>query len=461
MKPKFTFPIAYQVIVVAYISLFFIPNTLSVFSASLADHPFKGISNSRRLSLRGNPSDLPLLARRQIGIWQEFPVPVLNTLFSADFVSPDDGWAVGTDGKIVRWNGTVWTSYPSPANSGLTGIRLLSQEDGWAVGYSETLLHWNGQSWNNESSPTPKFYDLFAITFLSPTLGWAVGGGGDLDRNIAPDSLILKWDGEKWIRVSSPGHYPLRSIAMSSEQDGWAVGENNEILRWDGQSWQTYAIPGLDDFFYYSIAMSNSDDGWIAGWRLSQNKFGRYTQEGILLHWDGSKWSEYKRFDYGLFSISMVASDFGWAVGGNTYDSNGSSLLLHWDGKAWTEFPSPTTLPLHFVWAHDTQDGWLFAGGDNINSGFEGAVFRYVIEPTPTPTSSATASAVPTNTPPATATHISSTSTPFLPTATPTNTSSESMNSFSSQGVAWLLVASLLVVVAGGAVFIWRQRRKA
>jgi photosystem II stability/assembly factor-like uncharacterized protein len=397
-----------------------------------------------------------------LGIWEQISVPVSHTLFSADFAPFEGGWAVGVDGEILGWNGKTWVKYDSPVKTGLNGVKVLSVNDGWAVGAEGTILHWNGLDWKVVPSPTDKETELKAVAFLSPRLGWAVGGRVTEENSgtLAFDSLILKWDGSVWAKVPNPAHYPLNAIAMSSEKDGWAVGPGI-VLHWDGVSWQKYSKPQLhDDFTYYSIAMNGSEDGWIVGQRVYKTNTNLgYTQEGIILHWNGSEWTEFQRTKLALYSVSMVTPRFGWAVGGNNLDSFGGSLLLHWDGSAWIEVPSPTTRPLAFVWAHDIHDGWIFAGGDNINSGFEGAVFRYVIELTPAPASSATASAIPTNTSPATATRIPTTPTLSVPIATPPNTPVEVNGPFQNIGL-WLFVIGLLTVFAGAALFILRRWRK-
>jgi photosystem II stability/assembly factor-like uncharacterized protein len=60
--------------------------------------------------------------------------------------SATDGWAVGGNGVILRWNGSTWNLFANPTTAGLTGVALVSPVDGWIVGADGTILHWNGSA---------------------------------------------------------------------------------------------------------------------------------------------------------------------------------------------------------------------------------------------------------------------------------------------------------------------------
>jgi hypothetical protein len=49
---------------------------------------------------------------------------------------------------------------------------------------------------------------------VSPSEGWAVGGGG----------AIWHYDGTTWRAVASPTHTDLLAVAMVSASEGWAGG---------------------------------------------------------------------------------------------------------------------------------------------------------------------------------------------------------------------------------------------
>jgi len=91
----------------------------------------------------------------------------LHRLNGIDFVSRDDGWAVGNwSGKddggggrtIARhWDGATWRTFPTVDPGGhantLYGVAARSSDDAWAVGYSVAtpddpfrplIEHWDG-----------------------------------------------------------------------------------------------------------------------------------------------------------------------------------------------------------------------------------------------------------------------------------------------------------------------------
>jgi len=58
-------------------------------------------------------------------------------------VPPDDGWAVGTDRTIIRWDGTEWGVVTNPATEHLYDVHMISAGKGWAVGFDGTIIQWN------------------------------------------------------------------------------------------------------------------------------------------------------------------------------------------------------------------------------------------------------------------------------------------------------------------------------
>lgn len=305
-------------------------------------------------------------SQAELGTWELIETPVAYTLLSAGFAAPGDGWAVGVNGQIFKWDGIAWSTHTSPVSVTLYAIQVLAADNAWAVGAEGAILHWDGSNWTPQASPTD--YNLFDLTFLSPELGWAVGG--KVIDITTFDRVILAWDGTAWREVPSPESSPLNwelvSISMSSSSNGWAGG-GTSLLRWNGSIWEEFSND-FDDI--KSIVALNEDNAWIVGRDLDANT-------GFVDHWDGEHWYRVHTAQYQIRSLSMVSPDFGWAVGGNFETDRGGSLILHWDGQRWTPVASPIGLPLNFVWALDRADGWILAGGDNVNTGFEGGLLRY------------------------------------------------------------------------------------
>ena len=75
--------------------------------------------------------------------WVTYTTIGSQTLNAIDYASPNDVWAVGNGGTIVRWNGAEWSLAASPTSNHLLDVDMLSINDGWAVGEG-VILRWNG-----------------------------------------------------------------------------------------------------------------------------------------------------------------------------------------------------------------------------------------------------------------------------------------------------------------------------
>ena len=263
--------------------------------------------------------------------------PTTKTLASVHMFSSDDGWAVGEDGTIVRWDGSSWSTVTSPTGEFIHSVHMVSPTDGWAVGISSRIggwamgtggriLRWDGSSWSIAAEPTTS--SLYSVYMLSPTDGWAVGEYG----------TILKWDGSSWSTVASPTESSFYSVYMLSSDEGWAVGFWGTIVRWDGSSWSTVASPTESSLL--SVYMLSSTDGWAVGYG------------GTILRWNGTSWSTVTSpTGSPLASIYMLSSTDGWAVGyGGT--------ILRWNGTSWSTVTSHTTNSLYSTYMTSSTDGW-------------------------------------------------------------------------------------------------------
>jgi len=60
---------------------------------------------------------------------------------SIDMVNSTDGWAVGSDGIIIHWDGTSWSNVASPTGAWLSCVEMVSSTDGWIVG-ADGVYRW-------------------------------------------------------------------------------------------------------------------------------------------------------------------------------------------------------------------------------------------------------------------------------------------------------------------------------
>jgi len=287
-----------------------------------------------------------LVVSAQAESWSWIKVADNVNLQSVDMVNSTDGWAVGSQGTIVHWDGIRWNNIDSPTTSSLRAVDVISANEVYAIAFAvvipinESVIRWDGASWKNVT--TPRSY-LRSVDMISSTYGWAVGYGG----------YTIRWDGINWIQVESPTNTPLESVSVISETDAWAVGSNkydSGIFHWNGTGWNIVESPEIvATRTLWSVDMVSSSDGWAVG------------DSGIIMMWDGVTWKNVTSpipVGKHLFSVNMVNSTDGWAVGSD-------GVIIHWDGTSWSNVASPTGAWLSCVNMVSSTDGWI-VGADGV-----------------------------------------------------------------------------------------------
>src|SRR6202044_2592383 len=109
---------------------------------------------------------------------------------------------------------------------------------------SPVVEHFNGTSWSIQTTPATAG-SLNAVTAISPTDVWAVGGTGSTD-------LVENFNGTTWsvVQVPSPGssNPSLSGISAVSSTDIFAVGGGGkgnlpQVLQFNGTTWTS--LPNL------------------------------------------------------------------------------------------------------------------------------------------------------------------------------------------------------------------------
>jgi len=197
---------------------------------------------------------------------------------------------------------------PSYGSNFLFDVSAESAADAWAVGWHdipsehETLiLHWDGTGWSRVLSPNPGSgsNELHGVSAVSPTDAWAVGDSRGLTTPVH-ETLILHWNGTRWSHVKSPNpsseFNTLTGVSAVSPTDAWAVGlywdqagiGHSMVLHWDGTRWSQVKSPNLgsEHTSLSSVIAVSPKDVWAVG---------DYQEAGIhalVLHWDGTNWSQ-------------------------------------------------------------------------------------------------------------------------------------------------------------------------
>lgn len=151
-----------------------------------------------------------------------------SDLRSLWFTDPDNGWAVGASGRIIKIGGASsnqpgFAPQVSGTAAGLNGVRMLDANRGWAVGAFGTILKTSdgGVSWAPVPSGTT--IHLRAIDFRDATNGWAVGNGGVI--------LATRDGGGSWIAEPSSATEDLLAVSAPAGDLVYAVGASGTLLK--------------------------------------------------------------------------------------------------------------------------------------------------------------------------------------------------------------------------------------
>jgi hypothetical protein len=293
-------------------------------------------------------------------------------------------WRVArTDGfqRTSAWSGAralaILAADPPPSPPPIDAPDLLSvwsvaRQDVWAVGAAGTILHFDGH-WTAAASPTTA--TLRAVWATAGGEAWAVGDAG----------TILRGDASGWHVVTSPTDRTLRGVWGVAGGEAWAVGDGGLILRWDGASWQV-ALDGAGGHSRYDARLLGvwgraADDVWAVGSGHEPDD----DYAALLLHWDGSAWSESylcnpegTRFASGgwnavLTDVFGLADGSLWAAGG--CGPGAAQLTIGYladnrGGAGWGDSAGAADYydyrALDSVWASSAGDVW--AASSNVSS---------------------------------------------------------------------------------------------
>jgi hypothetical protein len=217
----------------------------------------------------------------------------------------------GSSSLVEHYDGTSWSVVSSP-NGGsfntLFGIGSSSATDLWTVGnlangpFPSTLAeHGDGTTWTTASTPNPSSVGdrLFAVAALSSANVWAVGSADIFPGK--PEALVERYNGTSWKSVSpaslSADTSELLGVAGSGASDVWAVGDVGNargatrtlIERFDGASWLRVTSPyrgGRLNILSDVVALS-ATDAWAVGRFLGSGG----AAANLIEHFDGVAWS--------------------------------------------------------------------------------------------------------------------------------------------------------------------------
>ena len=170
------------------------------------------------------------------------------------------GWIVGTDAQVLRSDngGATWTAQTPPVGFGtLLAVAFLDSLNGWIAGDLGVIARTSdgGATWTQVPSGTSS--PLWGLHFESSTRGWACG----------QDGVVLAWDGSSWTPQTTGTVEAIYDIHFLDDLNGWAVGSNRTILKTTdgGVTWIACSTPPLDTTHLNSVCFTSLSDGWATG----------------------------------------------------------------------------------------------------------------------------------------------------------------------------------------------------
>lgn len=226
------------------------------------------------------------------------------------------------------------------------------------------------------TNASSNYNSLSAVEMLRPNDVWAVGAEGD---SAGPKQLLVeRWDGSAWsiVPVAPPAgatNSYLVALSAVSSNDMWAAGYYfipgsgmlTLTLHWDGSTWSqvpSVSVSGYNSYLNSLDAVARNDV-----WAVGYADFGPGPTRTLVIHWDGSRWTEVAdagpTSDASLYGVTATGPNDVWAVG-NYYGPDGSgyeTFIEHWNGTTWSVIPSPNVGPnnyLNAVSASGPKNAW-------------------------------------------------------------------------------------------------------
>lgn len=199
--------------------------------------------------------------------------PEPGTLTGIQFVSADQGWAVGQDVILATTDGGAHWRVQRSGQLNLTAVDFVNGQDGWAAGNSSLLATTDGGAhWTALSEPCPV---IRSVHFISPSTGFAVAGGRN-DGGYSPAMpdmggvLLATSDaGRTWRPLSAPAN--AQSVCFSDPTHGW-LGAGGRLYRTadGGRQWSGPLTPASgEDGAGITAGMTVQCAGDGSAWALS------------------------------------------------------------------------------------------------------------------------------------------------------------------------------------------------
>ena len=261
----------------------------------------------------------------------------------------------------VRWNGSKWSQVNAPFPTGsfstsLSAVSCASATDCWASGVSslgtppDTITiteHWNGSKWaivpSPNPNPNPRNGNLLAgMACPAAAECWAVGF---MPRSSGTVSLTERWNGRKWVVVTTPSSTDgqLAADSCSTRAACLAVGNDDSGFAlaqlWNGSRWlaeKPVRPGGVTRSAFEAVSCPGTACVAVG------NDVTAGTVVSLAEGWSGTKWTveptpnpSRATFTF-LQGVACTSGRNCWAAGEWGSPTGPRTLIEHWNGSAWS-----------------------------------------------------------------------------------------------------------------------------
>ncbi len=267
--------------------------------------------------------------------WTDLGYSNVSPWNDMDGFSPDEIYAANGD-TLMKWDGTDWEPLAALAySSGIIAIHAVSSDEIWVVsrdesGFDNYVYVWNGSTFSFSNQ-----------TSMNPFNSIWCDAAGDTILVAAGNGVVFRKAGLLWEELTADAsRRHLYDLDGTSAHDIYAVGQDGLIVHFDGSGWTEMSS---------GKATLRAIDGPVA-----------VGDDGLVMRRIGASWRvETSGTTADLHAVRYLADDNVWAVGEG-------SQVIHYDGSEWQVYQRPLmTIDFNTVWGDVSTPKEIWFGGED------------------------------------------------------------------------------------------------